>query len=115
MCKKKNRACPPDRASVVVVVVVVVRVVVVVVVVIVVTVVVAVAVAVGVWLGNEFGFRRPEPTQRRHTAEILGGRWVRCFQLRKEVSSLFVHYWDWLHSRGSVSHGRGVLVCAICR
>ena len=34
------------------------------------------------------------PTQRRHTAEILGGRWVRCFQFRKEVSSLFVHSWD---------------------
>ena len=46
------------------------------------------------------------PTQRRHTAEILGGRWVRCFQVRK----LFVHYWDWLHSQGSVSRGRAIIV-----
>ena len=50
------------------------------------------------------------PTKRRHTAEILGGRWVRCFQFRKEVSSLFVHYWDWLHSQGSVSRGRAIIV-----
>ena len=52
----------------------------------------------------------PNPTQRRHTADILGGRWVRCFQFRREVSSLFVHYWDWLHSQGSVSRGRTIIV-----
>ena len=42
--------------------------------------------------------------------KILGGRWVLCFQFRKEVSSLFVHYWDWLHSQGSVSRGRAIIV-----
>ena len=50
------------------------------------------------------------PTQRRHTAEILGGRWVRCFQFRKEVSSLFGHYWEWLHSQERISRGRVIKV-----
>ena len=50
------------------------------------------------------------PNQRRHTAEILGGRWVRCFQFRKEVSSLFLHDWDWLHPQGNVSCGRAIIV-----
>ena len=49
-------------------------------------------------------------TQRRQTAEVLGGRWVCCFQFRKEVSSLFIHYWEWLHSQGTVSHGKAIKV-----
>ena len=49
-------------------------------------------------------------TQRRQTAEIIGGRWVRCFQFRKEVSSLFFHYWEWLHSQGTVSRGKAITV-----
>ena len=50
------------------------------------------------------------PSQRRQTAEILGGRWVRCFQFRKEVSSLFIHYWEWLHSQAAVSRGKTITV-----
>ena len=51
-----------------------------------------------------------DPSQRRQTAEILGGRWVRCFQFRKEVSSLFLHFWEWLHSQGTVSRGKAITV-----
>ena len=50
------------------------------------------------------------PSQRRQTAEILGGSWVRCFQFRKEVSSLFIHYREWLHSQAAVSRGKTITV-----
>ena len=45
-------------------------------------------------------------------------------QFRKEVSSLFVHYWDWLHSQENVSRKRAIgvsrgvledLLLALCR
>ena len=33
----------------------------------------------------------------RHQGEVLGGRWVRMFQFRREVSCSFVGFWEWLH------------------
>lgn len=32
-----------------------------------------------------------------HEAQVLGGRWVRCFQFRREASGAFEGFWDALH------------------
>ena len=47
------------------------------------------------------------PTQRRHTAEVLGGRWVRCFQFRQEVSSCLPTIGIGFTHRGT-SHAKGL-------
>ena len=43
--------------------------------------------------------------QRRPKAEILGGRWVRCFQFREEVSSLFTIGIGSIHKEASHAEG----------
>jgi len=32
-----------------------------------------------------------------HQAQVLGGRWVRCFQYRREASSALEELWGWIH------------------
>ena len=38
--------------------------------------------------------------------QIVGGRWVRSFQFRRELSSIFTSFWDWIHPEGLRAHCR---------
>ena len=56
-----------------------------------------------------------------HQARILGGKWVRMFQFRRELSSCFDSFWTFLHPEADGAPRRGVpdrvvedLVLALC-
>ena len=58
----------------------------------------------------ESSIRRQPPGRDRVSSKFLEAVGFRCFQFRKEVSSLFVHYWDWLHSQENISRKRAIKV-----